>query len=307
VDHDFDNAYMQSWNLNLQHQFTPFVLMIGYVGSKGSHLITRRNINQFVNGVRPYPALSNASPILPGSALGNITQAESSGNSSYNALWVTARRQLTRGLQFDASYTWSKSLDYNSFSTQGVVVQNSYDLVGSRGLSDFDARHRFVVSAIYELPFGGNPLVEGWQVAAIMQSQSGNPFNIVTNNSTVNGVPGTLRPNVTGPVNRIGSVERWFDTFVFTPVASFGNLGRNVVIGPRFDNTDFSVIKNIKLGDGLRAQFRVECFDVFNHANFGQPGNVVGTPAFGRITNTRFPTGESGSSRQMQFALKLTF
>ena len=102
--------------------------MVGYIGSKGTHLITRRNINQPVNGVRPYPALSSSSPILPGTALGNITQVESSGNSSYNALWVTATRRLTRNLQFDASYTWSKSLDYNSFSTQGVVVQNSYDL-----------------------------------------------------------------------------------------------------------------------------------------------------------------------------------
>ena len=77
-------------------------------------------------------------------ALGNITQVESSGNSSYNALWVTATRRLTSNLQFDASYTWSKSLDYNSFSTGGIVAQNSYDLAGSRGLSDFDARHRFV-------------------------------------------------------------------------------------------------------------------------------------------------------------------
>ena len=69
VDHDFDNAYMQSWNLNVQHQFTPFALMVGYVGSKGTHLITRRNINQPVNGVRPYPALSSSSPILPGTPL----------------------------------------------------------------------------------------------------------------------------------------------------------------------------------------------------------------------------------------------
>jgi hypothetical protein len=185
VDHDFDNAYMQSWNLNVQHQFTPFVLMVGYVGSKGTQLITRRNINQPVNGVRPYPLLSNSSPILPGSALGNITQAESSGNSSYNAIWVTARRRLTRNLQFDASYTWSKSLDYNSFSTQGVVAQNSYDLVGSRGLSDFDARHRFVVSALYELPFHKNQWVDGWQLSAIVQFQSGNPLNVITTNSTV--------------------------------------------------------------------------------------------------------------------------
>ena len=99
----------------------------------------------------------------------------------------------------------------------------------------------------------------------------------------------------------------WFDASGFTAVARFGNLGRNVVIGPGFNNTDFSVIKNTKLSERMWVQFRAEFFDVFNHANFGQPGNVVGSPAFGRITNTRFPTGESGSSRQVQFALKLIF
>ena len=307
VDRNFDNAYMQSWNLNLQHQFKPFALMAGYVGSKGTHLITRRNINQPVGGERPYPVLSSSSPILPGASLGNITQVEGSGNSSYNALWVTATRRLTRHLQFDASYTWSRSLDYSSFSTQGVVVQDSYDLAGSRGLSDFDARHRFVISAVYELPFRGNRLVDGWQLAAIVQSQSGNPVNIVTTNSAVSGVAGTLRPDVTGPVEILGSVDAWFDTSVFAPVSTFGNLGRNVIIGPTFNNTDFSITKTTKFNERVRLQLRAEIFDLFNHANFGQPGNVVGTPSFGRITNTRFPTGESGSSRQIQLGLRMIF
>ncbi len=308
VDHGFDNAYMQSWNLNVQHELTPdLAMMVGYFGSKGTHLILRSNINQPVNGVRPYAALSATSPILPGAPLGNITQAGGTGNSSYNALWVTANQRLTRRLQFNAYYTWSKSLDYNSLSSQGVVVQNSYDPRGDRGLSDFDARHRFVVSAMYELPFHGNRWVEGWQLGAITQMQSGNPVNIVTVNSTVSGVPLTLRPDVTGPIHVIGSVERWFETSVFTPVAGLGNLGRNVIPGPGFNNTDFSVMKNTTLWEKVRLQFRAEFFDLFNHANFGQPGNVVGTPTFGRITNTRFPTGESGSSRQVQFALKLIF
>jgi hypothetical protein len=210
-------------------------------------------------------------------------------------------------VQFNASYGWSKSLDYNSLSLQGVVVQNSYDLRGDRGLSDFDARHRFVVSAIYDFPFKRNRLISGWQLAVIVQAQSGNPINIVTSNSTFNGVANTLRPDVTGPIQVIGSVDHWFNTTVFVPVADFGSLGRNVVIGPSFNNTDFSVIKNTKITETLHAQFRAEIFDVFNHANFGQPGNVVGTPTFGRITNTRFPTGESGSSRQIQFAMKLIF
>jgi hypothetical protein len=130
---------------------------------------------------------------------------------------------------------------------------------------------------------------------------------VVTSNSTVNGVANTLRPDVTGPIDIIGSVDRWFDTSVFTPVARFGNLGRNIINGPTFNNVDFSVIKNTNFGEKVRAQFRAEFFDLFNHANFGRPGNVVGTPAFGRITSTRFPTGESGSSRQIQFAVKLLF
>jgi len=304
IDQDFDNAYLQSWNLNVQHEFSAFLLMIGYVGSKGTNLITRRNINQPDNGVRPYPMLSSSSPILPGTPLGNITQVESSGNSSYNALWVTATRRLTQDLQFNASYTWSKSLDYNSFSTGGIVTQDSYHLSGSRGLSDFDARHRLVISALYELPFRGHWLVEGWQFAAIVQSQSGNPVNIVTTDSNVNGVAGTIRPDVSGPVSLLREVDAWFDTTAFTPVPGFGNLGRNVVIGPRFNNTDFSISKHTSLSDTVRLELRAEVFDIFNHANFGQPGNVVGSPSFGRITNTRFPTGESGSSRQIQLAMK---
>ena len=79
------------------------------------------------------------------------------------------------------------------------------------------------------------------------------------------------------------------------------------MIGPGFRNVDFSVLKNTNITESLRIQFRTEIFDLFNHANFGQPGRVVGTPTFGQITNTRFATGDSGSSRQLQFALKLIF
>ena len=257
VDHGFDNAYLQSWNLNVQHELgADFTVMVGYFGSKGTNLIIRRNINQPVNGLRPFPTLSESSPILPGTPLGNITQVEGTGNSSYNALWITANKRFARGLQFNASYTWSKSLDYNSLNSQGVVVQNSNDLRSNRGLSDFDARHRFVCSSIYDLPFRGNQLVDGWQLAAILQAQSGNPVNVVTSNSNVNGVANTLRPDVSGPIDIVGSVDRWFDTSVFTSVARFGNLGRNVVVGPRFDNVDFSIIKNTKIGERVRIQFR---------------------------------------------------
>lgn len=307
IDHDYRNAYLQSWNLNVQHEFFKTAFMAGYLGSKGTNLITRRNINQPVNGARPYGTLSATSPILPGTTLGNITEVGSSGNSNYNALLLTATRRVDRAWQFNASYTWSKSMDYTSFSTGGILVQNSYDLPGERGPSDFDARHRFVLSSICELPFRGNRFVSGWQLGVVVQSQSGNPFNVVTTNSTVNGVANTLRPDVNGPVEVSGEADQWFDTSVFTAVPAFGNLGRNVIIGPTFNNVDLSVIKITDIGERLRVQFRAEVFDLFNHANFGRPGNTVGTPLFGRITSTRFPTGESGSSRQIQFAVKVMY
>ena len=91
------------------------------------------------------------------------------------------------------------------------------------------------------------------------------------------------------------------------PCSGFGNLGRNVITGPGFFNTDVSLMKDTVVAEKIHLQFRAELFNVFNHPNFGQPGNVVGTPDFGRITNTRFPTGESGSSRQVQLGMKLIF
>lgn len=310
VDHDYGNTYVQSWNLNVQREFQPgVVLLLGYFGSKSTNLRISRNLNQPVNGVRPFARLSNTSPILPGAPLGNITQVEGTGNASYNALWLAANTRMFHGLQFNVSYTWSKSIDYNSLSSPPtlITVQNSYDLRADRGLSDFDARHRLVAYGFYELPFKGNDFIEGWQLSAILQMQTGNPLNIITSNATVNGVANTLRPDVTGPVKIIGNVNQWFDTAPFTAVARFGNLGRNVIIGPGFNNVDFSALKNTKLNERVTLQFRAEAFDVFNHPSFGQPGRVVGTPGFGRITNTRFPTGDSGSSRQLQFAVKAIF
>src|SRR6185369_10092740 len=192
VDEDFHNAYVQSWNLNIQREVAKDLgVTIGYFGTKGTHLRISRNINQPINGVRPFVRLSSSDPFAPNALLNNIVQIEGTGNSSYNALWVTANKRLARGLQFNTSYTFSKSIDYNSQSSQGVTLQDSYNLRGDRGLSDFDARHRFVVSGLYELPFSGNQLKEGWQVSLITQSQSGNPVTLLAGNA---GAIGTTIP-----------------------------------------------------------------------------------------------------------------
>ena len=354
-DPGFDNAYVQSWNLNVQREVRPgFGVTVGYFGSKGTHLRLTRNLNQTflnaaLNPVRRFPALSSSSPISPNVPLLNITFREGTGNSSYNALWLTANKRLSRGLQFNASYTFSKSIDYNSQSSQGVTLQDSYNLLGDRGLSDFDARHRFVISGLYELPLRGNQLKEGWQLSLITQSQTGNPVTLLAGNAgAIGAIPAananaltglaTLRPDVTGPITisqaaAVGVIGvQYFANSVCDPrpggscpsgsvvilpvsvvsgktIYHFGSQGRNVVIGPGFNNTDFSVIKRTKIGENKLIEFRWEVFDLLNHANFGQPGRIaqVGSTSFGVISSTRFPTGDSGSSRQMQFALKFKF
>ena len=307
VDPNLRNASLDSWNVNVQRQLAAnLAATIGYYGSRGSNLRISRNINQPVDGVKPYPALSAASPIRPGAALGNIMQVESTGFSTYHALWLTATKRLSRGLLFDASYTWSKSLDTNSLNSSNFNVQDGYDIHNQYGLSDFDARHRVVVSATYQLPFTGRAWTRGWQLATIVQSQSGNPVNIVTSNATLNGLANTVRPDLVAPIKITGSVDQWFDPASFAAVDGFGNLGRNVVIGPAFHNTDLSLSKTIAFAR-YRMQLRADAFDVWNHANFGPPGNVVGTPTFGKISRTRLPTGEAGSSRQIQLVAKFSF
>ncbi len=123
----------------------------------------------------------------------------------------------------------------------------------------------------------------------------------------MNGLPNTVRPNVTGPIRIVGSVNEWFDPSVFTAVNGYGSLGRNVVIGPGFNNVDLSATKDVRFAGGPRLQFRADVFDLFNHPNFGAPGNIVGSPTFGMITRTRLPTGEAGSSRQIQLAVRMAF
>ena len=333
IDPNFHNAYVQSYNLNIQQQVTDsFGIMVGYFGSKGTDLRYSRNINQFIApGTRPFPTIVNpiSNTAVP---LGNISQVTSGGNANYNALWLTGTKRLSHGLQFDASYTWSKSLDYNSLNSSGVVIEDSTNPRLDYGPSDFDARHRIVVSLLYELPFTGNRLVSCWQLSTVTQWQTGNPLTLVTSGITSLTGIGNIRPDVNGSIGTTGNVAQWFSndltlcdphpdattdvdcsgaTFVLPKTTSstfhFGNVGRNSVYGPGFTNTDFSIRKTTKITERLSHEFRFEAFDVFNHPNFGQPGRVVGTTSFGKILNTRFQPGDSGSSRQLQFAMKLIF
>ena len=346
TDPNFLPGRTQTWNVNVEREFGAMGVMVGYFGSYGDRQRIPVNINQFATpggSVRPYPRLSASSAILPGSTLGNIIEIESSGWSHYKGLWVTANRRLSRGLQLAGSYTLSKSTDTNSYDATGAndngSLQDSTNIAGSEALSDFDVRHRFSLNASYDLPFHGNRLKDGWQVVVVEQAQTGSPLNVITNITTITGAA-VVRPDLIGTpaiaptpnLNANGNVisYQWFagntvcdprvtgsctSSSVFAlpysanGVAHYGDLPRNSIIGPRFGDTDLSLIKNLKLAGAARAQFRLEVFNLFNQANLGQPGRIatVGSPSFGVISNTRFPTGDSGSARQVQFAAKFLF
>src|ERR1051326_7691368 len=309
TDPNFLPGRMQTWNVNVERQFGSLGLMVGYFGSHGDRQRIPINFNQFTTPggtVRPFPRLSATSPILPGTTLGNITEQTSLGWSDYKGLWVTANHRLSHGLQLQGSYTLSKSTDTNSYDGT-TTAQDSTNLADSVGPSDFDVRHRVSVNMSYDLPFHGNRLLDGWQVVVVEQAQTGNPLNIVTNISTITGTAtvrpdliGTLpaiNPHVNNDANGFPVSYQWFDgqTTVCDPrivgsctassifalpynsagVAHFGSLGRNVVYGPGFGNTDFSIIKNVALQGSARAQLRIEMFNLFNQANFGQPGRTA--------------------------------
>jgi hypothetical protein len=360
VNPNFKNADVQSWNLNIQQQLTRnSSAMIGYFGNKGTHLENDINANQTAvlgqvgtgatNVNLPFQRLSPNSPFLPGVPLAaSITERESGSNSIYNALWATYTQKVTNGLQLNASYTYSHSIDDVSRNDAGIQVQNSNDIFLSRGSSDFDARHRIVANAIYDLPFKGNRVVSGWEIAPVVQWQTGNPFNLVAfNSSSFNGVGSTITLNASGPIETSGNpLGQWISnpgvlsvpcTLTTTNLTSktvtptcvpgtltFGNVGRNSVYGPGFTNMDLALVKNTKISERLNLQLRADAFDVLNHPNYGQPGASGGflaaslQPAFAAnpgnqlgsfstIGSTRFPTGDSGSSRQLQFAVKLQF
>lgn len=318
VAHNYRDGYVSQYNFNIQQQFkSNLALMVGYFGSKGTNLNVERNYNQLVNGGRPIPALSTSSPIDPGLPLANILVYESVGNSNYNGLWVTANKQFAKGLQFSVAYTYAKSIDENSRNQQGLVIQDSNNVRGDRGLSDFDVRHRVVVNGVYMLPFSGNRLKEGWQISLIETAQTGSPLLFRTSNSAFTGST-LLRPNVTGPVvtgyspatnGSATSVTYIQNPSVFVnPGNAFGNLGRNAITGPGFFNLDFSLVKNTKITEAFKLQARIDAFDIFNQVNFANPTLTIGSATTGLITTgTRFPAGDGGTSRQLQLSMKLIF
>ncbi|MBX9603100.1 MAG: TonB-dependent receptor [Bryobacteraceae bacterium] len=318
VDVDRNSPYLQQWNFNIQQKL-PFetVLEIGYTGNKGTKLQSREDMNQ--------ARLNNPGENLsvqarrPFSTFSSIFINPSAEWSNYHALMVRAERRFSKGFQVLANYTWAKSLD--SFSASNDEG-GSHSIVRNRALdyarSGADARHRFVASGTWELPFGkgktffanpgtfANYLVGGWQMNGILQLQSGLPFSVtIVGDQSFTGILNAQRPNRLADGNLPAdqrTPDRWFDinAFVLNPTNTFGNAGRNILEQDGSQTVDLSLFKNIPLAERFVLQFRAEFFNAFNNVNFGRPGQAINGPQFGVVSS-------AGRGREIQFALRLNF
>jgi hypothetical protein len=263
---------------------------------------------------------------------GGLQQVQSSANSNYNSLQLSVTKRFSQGLQLLSAYTLGKSLDtYSGTAVNELTTvpgDQLFNLHTNYAPSDFDRRHRFVTSFVYDLPrFNfeskiARTILNNFELNGIATFQTGTPFSIVESNGTSVIQRANFAPGFTGSVTTSGAttdrLTAYFNPAAFTrstlflvgttrnPAfdanAPFGNTGRNIIYGPGQKNVDFSVVKFLPFTERLRGEFRTEFFNLFNWANFANPGNNVLVPAtLGRITST------SAGPRVIQFAFKLNF
>ena len=308
IDPNFLIPYIQQYGLGIQRQLTPNTLIdVSYFGSKGTHLLTQTNINQPPLTTLPTAAAVNL--LRPFPAYGSIVEYLSNSASSYNSLQIKLDKRLSHGLNGLISYTYSKSLD----NALAANPQNAANLRAEYGNSDFDARSRFVVSGLYELPFGtgkkwltsgpGSYLLGGWQLSGIFNTQSGHYLTPVYSGNISNTYNSRDRPNVIGAVNDgPKSIKQWFNTAAFSKPATgtFGNAGRNIILAPGYTDLDATLARSFPLPKEANLEFRAEFFNIFNHPNLDPPNATADSAAFASISSAEAP-------RQMQFALRVTF
>ncbi|MBZ5593842.1 MAG: TonB-dependent receptor [Acidobacteriia bacterium] len=280
-------------------------------------------------GLRPYssplcePTTGVGCPPDGVPIFSSIFAEDTISNSNYNSLQVSAEKRFSKGLQFQAAYTYSKSID-NASSFENVLNPQNYSL--SRSLSLFDARQRFVFSYFYQLPkfsFHGlaDKLFNGWETSGILTFQSGFPVFITSSDdnelmySAFFTYPG--EPNLVAPVHRLNPRNGYnlaFDPSSFqqpvdsngNPLGIIGNSSRSVCCGPGINNIDFSLLKDTKLTERFKMEFRAEFFNLVNHAQFSKvdgnisDGDVTQGGTFGKVLRARDP-------RLIQFAMKLIF
>lgn len=299
VDPNLRTPYIQNYNLNIQRElFRNGVLEVGYVGSTGKKLFRYRDINQPLN-----PSVSSArpfdnGPFAPsGGTFFYVNQLETTAFSNYNALQTSFSVRERRGFSTQIYYTWSHSID-NASDGQDYVANatqpdNSHCTRCEKANSNFDNRHRFVVTASYALPnlWESHPrLGKGWQLNTVITLRTGNPFHLTLFDDYNNTGEFFPRPDVVGdPYAGTRAPDRFINLAAFKVPCTldpngdgsaascipgtwhFGSLGRNALRGPGYQNVDFSIFKDTNITENLRLQLRAEIFNIFNHPNFSNP------------------------------------
>jgi outer membrane receptor protein involved in Fe transport len=304
------NPYVQQWNFTVEKILASGInLQVGYVGNEGTHLAFSIPLNQPTPGPGPIQARRPFDQRFSQGGYDDNIQT-----SSYNSLQATARTRNWHGLTLLSAYAWSKSIDLVSEhggEPQLLTVQDPNNIAAERGSSDYDLRHRFTASVIYDLPFlrGRNGWVGqtlgGWETANIITLQSGLPFTPSISTDPAN-TGSSKRPNRIGSGKLSNpSIDHWFDVAAFSVPApyTYGDSRRNILTGPSFKNWDFALLKNFGLNtirDGALLQFRAEFFNFTNTPPWGNPVTNIQSPSAGKILS-------AGTPRQIQFALKLMF
>jgi hypothetical protein len=313
VNRNLPTPYRQQWSFGVQRELIKNLLLdVSYLGSNGEHLPLRYNINQ------PTPAAGAIQARRPYPAWSTVTWLDDVGTSSYNALTVRLERRYANGLTFLSSFAYSKALDLGTTASSGTSPQDPRNLRAEWGPATFDARLRYVGSVVYELPFGKgrrwlrsspgwlDAVAGGWEATGIITLQRGSPFNVTTSKD-ISNTGGSNRPFVVGnPHLSNPSILEWFNTAAFSNVVpgggySYGNAGRDILVGPGLQNFDLGLFKNYRLTERFGIQFRAEAFNALNHANFSNPTADANSSSFGQISST------STSNRDIQFGLKVLF
>ena len=324
--------YIQQWSFGFQRELMRnLIIEADYVGSKGTHLLTLSDLNQFVNNGHQVLLNSANQPVLPYPGFGLLEYSQNDGNSSYNGLDLTIERRFNVGLAFRLAYTWSKSID-NTAEELSVYGSNAFSQITNkqqawRGPSDFDVPQRVVFSWVYELPFGKgkqfltggvmSKIFGGFQVAGSYSYAAGRPFTAFdnANNSSIDIGEEQALPNVIGTPVMPEKVTCWFyvstnpgckgitgtNAFSLPAPGVFGNSGRNTLRGPGLEDLDVSIARNFAILERLKLQFRAEAFNLTNTVAFGLPNANVSGGSPGVITSL------AADPRIMQFAARLSF
>lgn len=298
--------YSQRWRLELEHSLSnDWSFNIEYFGRRGVHEL------RIIPGNVPLPDPGPIQPRRPNTDYGQFSIVSGGGSSIQHRLGAEIRRRFARGLSFQAEFDWGRRFD-DDFEGD---PSNPRNLRAEWAPTGWYEEKRLNVHFIVDLPFGpgrrfgGNPFVDavlgGWRLSGIGQIESGDPFTVVLPGDPNNDGLFNDRPDGLGPARLSASdrsIDHWFDTGAFAAPEpyTFGNLGRNTVLGPGYHNWDLSLIKDIQVSNDQRVEFRFAFFNAFNHPNFENPDPTFGTVSFGVISGAR-------RAREIEIAVKYSF